>query len=74
MKIVTDHETTFMDPMTDAELLAYAEEIVQEMDEDKVITGAGMEFVTRADNIPCEADQDTIMALVEDLFHAQEPA
>jgi len=71
MKIPTDHDTEFMEPMSDEKLLEYAEFVVQEMDEEQVITGAGMEYVTRADNIPCEEDQDTIMALVEEMHRAE---
>jgi len=72
MKIVTDAETSFMEPMTEQELLEYAEYVVSQMDEKEAITKEGMEFITRDDNIPCEEDQDTIMALVEELYNATE--
>ena len=69
MKIVTDAETSFMEPMTEPQLLEYAEYVVSQMDDKEAITKEGMEFITRDDNIPCEADQDTIMALVEELYN-----
>ena len=69
MKIVTDAETSFMEPMTEQALLEYAEYVVSQMDDDEAITKEGMDFITRGDNIPCEADQDTIMALVEELYN-----
>ena len=72
MKIVTDAETSFMEPMTEQALLEYAEYVVSQMDGEKAITNDGMEFITRDDNIPCEEDQDTIMALVEELYNAEE--
>ncbi len=69
MKIVTDDNTSFMEPMAEQAILEYAEYVVSQMDDKEVITKEGMDFITRGDNIPCEADQDTIMALVEELYN-----
>lgn len=72
MKIVTDDSTSFMEPMTEEQLVEYAEFVVSQMDDEKIITKEGMEFITREDNIPCEADQDRIMELVEELYSASQ--
>ncbi len=71
MKIPTDHETKFMEPMTDEAIQEYAEYVVTQMDEDEIISAEGMEFISRDDNIPCESDQDRIMELIEELHNGQ---
>ena len=64
-------KTEFMDPMTDEAILKYAHSVVNEMDEEKVISGQGMDFITRTDNIPCEEDQESIMTLIEEIYNGQ---
>jgi hypothetical protein len=62
---------TFMEPMTDEQVELYADTVLREMDSDKVISGTGMEFITRDDNIPNEEDQEKIMAMIEEKYNAQ---
>ena len=69
MKIPTDQETNFMEPMTEEQVQTYSEFVVSEMDEEKVISGAGMEFITRADNIPNEEDQERVMTRIEEIYN-----
>lgn len=68
MKIVTDKETKFMDPMTDEQVLEYSATVVSEMDESKVISAKGMEYLLREDNIPNEEDQEKVMSMIDKLY------
>lgn len=68
------NKTEFMEPMTDEAIQEYAQSVVSEMDEDKVISGQGMDFITRTDNVPNEEDQERIMTLIEELYNGQKEA
>lgn len=70
MKIPTDNETKFMEPMTDEAIEEYAAFVVGEMDAEKVISGAGMEFITREGNVPNEEDQEKVLVRIEELYNA----
>lgn len=72
MKIPSDVEINFLDPMDDEALLAYAQVIADNMDDDGNILPAGLEFLQKEGNTPCEDDQTKIIALQEDLHNAKD--
>lgn len=69
---MTDNPIEYLEPMTDEAIEDYAAVVAKEMDEEKIISGAGMEFITRDDNIPNEEDQERIMTKIEELHNGKE--
>ena len=65
-------KTEYMEPMTDEAVEVYANTVAEEMDEEKVITSAGMEFITSPTNIPNEEDQERIMSRIEEIQNGKE--
>ena len=66
---MTDNPIEYLEPMTEEGIAEYAAVVAKEMDEESIISGAGMEFITRDDNIPNEEDQERIMTKIEELHN-----
>ncbi len=67
--MTTDNPIEYLEPMTEEAITDYAATVAKEMDEESIISGAGMEFITRDDNIPNEEDQERIMTKIEELHN-----
>lgn len=65
-ELETMENTTEVKAMTDAEVLAYAENLLKHIDEDGVISKEGKAILEDKENLPSEADQIRIMNIVKE--------
>lgn len=67
---MNEETTKYRNPMTEQELNEMVQYLASQMDDEQVLTEEALTFLENQDLTPTEEDQETIMHMLEEQFHA----